>query len=112
MSVAEQIEKEKIVATYNPGAEVRGEGWLSLHRNENLFVGRAWTVEAAKRLIEQAEIAAYLKSLRIAPSLLQSLLTRPLVLVPMWHRLVGRMSRRMERFLFSGRRRMLERRSF
>ncbi len=49
----------KTVAKYDPGTEVHGDGWVSLHRNENLFVGPEWTVEAARKLVEQAEIATY-----------------------------------------------------
>lgn len=51
--------QEKFTAKYNPGAELRGEGWLHLHRNENLFIGPDWTVTAAQQLIEKADIAAY-----------------------------------------------------
>lgn len=51
--------KEKFVAKYNPGAELRGEGWTHLHRNENLLIGSDWTVEAAQKLAAQAAIASY-----------------------------------------------------
>lgn len=59
MSVSEAITKEKITAKYNPGAEIRGDGWLHLHRNENLLIESAWTGEAAKALVEKVAIAAY-----------------------------------------------------
>jgi len=51
--------KEKFIAKYDPGKEISGADWLSLHRNENLFIGREWTVEAAKNLVEKADFAAY-----------------------------------------------------
>lgn len=51
--------KEKFVAKYNPGAELHGDDWLHLHRNENLLIGAEWTVEAARQLITQAAIASY-----------------------------------------------------
>lgn len=51
--------KEKFAAKYDPGKEINGADWLSLHRNENLFVGREWTVEAAQNLVAKADIAAY-----------------------------------------------------
>ena len=51
--------QEKFAAKYNPGAELKGEGWLHLHRNENLFIGADWTVEAAQKLAPPAAIASY-----------------------------------------------------
>lgn len=59
MSVADTITKEKIAAAYNPGAEIHGDGWLHLHRNENLLIDAAWAVEAAQKLVAKAAIAAY-----------------------------------------------------
>lgn len=50
---------EKFTAKYDPGKEISGDDWLTLHRNENLFVGREWTVEAAQHLIAKADLAAY-----------------------------------------------------
>ena len=48
---------------YDPGVQVSGtDDVLSLHRNENLFVGRDWTVDTAQRLIEQAAISSYPES--------------------------------------------------
>ncbi len=49
----------KTAAKYDPGTEINGNGWLSLHRNENLFVGPDWTVDAARELVAKAEIANY-----------------------------------------------------
>ena len=44
----------------DPGVQVTGDDdVLSLHRNENLFVDREWTVETAQRLVEQAAISTY-----------------------------------------------------
>ncbi|MCG3119023.1 MAG: Histidinol-phosphate aminotransferase [bacterium] len=51
--------KEKFAAKYNPGAEIHGEDWLHLHRNENLLIGTEWTVDAARQLIAQAALASY-----------------------------------------------------
>ena len=50
---------EKIVTKYDPGAEISGEGWLCLHRNENLFVSRDWTIDTAKKLVQEAAISTY-----------------------------------------------------
>jgi len=49
----------KTVAKYDPGSEIHGDGWVPLHRNENLFVGPEWTVEAARQLVDRAEISTY-----------------------------------------------------
>jgi histidinol-phosphate aminotransferase len=46
-------------STYDPGVQTGGDGVLALHRNENLFVGREWTVETAQRLVEAAAISSY-----------------------------------------------------
>ena len=35
-------------STYDAGPDVAGGEVLCLHRNENLFVGRDWSVEAAR----------------------------------------------------------------
>lgn len=43
---------------YDAGVET-GADELSLHRNENLFVGPEWTVEAARELVEEARISRY-----------------------------------------------------
>lgn len=46
-------------SSYDPGVEAGPDDVLSLHRNENLFVGRDWTVDAARELVERAHIANY-----------------------------------------------------
>lgn len=46
-------------STYDPGVEVSGEDVLSLHRNENLFVGPEWSIETARRLVPAAGISSY-----------------------------------------------------
>jgi histidinol-phosphate aminotransferase len=46
-------------STYDPGVQVSGENILCLHRNENLFVGRDWTVETAREIVADAAIAEY-----------------------------------------------------
>ena len=46
-------------AKYDPGVEVEGDDVLCLHRNENLFVGREWTVDTARSLVEKAAISSY-----------------------------------------------------
>jgi len=51
--------KDKFTAKYNPGAELKGDDWLHLHRNENLLIDSHWTVEAAQKLAAPAAIASY-----------------------------------------------------
>lgn len=46
-------------ARYDPGVQVSGGDVLSLHRNENLFVGPDWTVQAASDLAARARVATY-----------------------------------------------------
>jgi histidinol-phosphate aminotransferase len=46
-------------STYDPGVETGPDDVLALHRNENLFVGREWTVDAARELVERAAISSY-----------------------------------------------------
>ena len=46
-------------STYDPGVQVSMDDVLCLHRNENLLVGRDWTVDAARDLVEQAAISSY-----------------------------------------------------
>ena len=46
-------------SSYDPGVQVDSDDMLSLHRNENLFVGRDWTVDAAQQLVEHAHISSY-----------------------------------------------------
>lgn len=50
---------ERPISKYDPGAEVRPEDVLCLHRNENLFISPAWSVDAARELVEEARIATY-----------------------------------------------------
>jgi histidinol-phosphate aminotransferase len=59
MSISKKIEKGRIVAKYDPGAEINGNNWLHLHRNENLLIDSDWMIEAAQRLVEKAAIASY-----------------------------------------------------
>jgi len=49
----------KFSSTYDPGVEAGPDDVLSLHRNENLFVGREWSVDRARELVEQAAISSY-----------------------------------------------------
>ena len=44
---------------YDPGVQVAADDALCLHRNENLFVSRAWTVKTARDLVERAAIGSY-----------------------------------------------------
>ena len=46
-------------ASYDPGVEVGGGQVLSLHRNENLFVGPEWSIETARRLVPAAGVSSY-----------------------------------------------------
>ena len=46
-------------SAYDPGVQVSGDDVLSLHRNENLFIGPEWTVATAQRFVEQAAISSY-----------------------------------------------------
>lgn len=48
----------KKITTYDPGAQVTG-GCLSLHRNENMFVGSSCTIEVAREVISHDDIATY-----------------------------------------------------
>jgi|GEM_PF-1633384 len=48
-----------IVTKYNPGVQIGGDDWLTLHRNENLFAGSDWTVDAASRLLREVNISSY-----------------------------------------------------
>ncbi len=41
-------------SAYDPGGHFGDDGWLLLHRNENLFAGPEWSVETARRLVESA----------------------------------------------------------
>jgi histidinol-phosphate aminotransferase len=50
---------KKATAKYDPGAQRYDDDWLCLHRNENLFVGRDWTVETASRMVETASISLF-----------------------------------------------------
>ncbi len=49
----------RIVSVYDPGHEIREQEALALHRNENLFVGPDWTLEAATKAVAEAAIASY-----------------------------------------------------
>ena len=49
----------KFTSTYDPGVQVDDADILSLHRNENLFVGPEWYRDAARALVEQAAISTY-----------------------------------------------------
>ncbi len=44
---------------YDPGPHEAGGDYLCLHRNENLFVPRDWTVEAARAGVAEARISSY-----------------------------------------------------
>jgi histidinol-phosphate aminotransferase len=44
---------------YKPGIQTAGDGWLRLHRNENLFIEQDWSIAAASSLIEQASLSLY-----------------------------------------------------
>ncbi len=44
---------------YDPGVQVDPDEVLALHRNENLFVGREWTIDAPRQLVERAAISSY-----------------------------------------------------
>lgn len=44
---------------YDPGLQQGREDCLCLHRNENLFVGRDWVVDAAAGLVEEAALQSY-----------------------------------------------------
>ncbi len=46
-------------AKYDPGVQVDADDVLCLHRNENLFAGPEWTVDAARACVEKAAIASY-----------------------------------------------------
>lgn len=46
-------------STYDGGVEANPDDDLCLHRNENLFVGREWTVDAAQQMVASAHIASY-----------------------------------------------------
>jgi histidinol-phosphate aminotransferase len=49
----------KFNSTYDPGVQVDDDDVLSLHRNENLFVGTEWTLDAARAMVEKAAISTY-----------------------------------------------------
>jgi histidinol-phosphate aminotransferase len=49
----------KSAATYDPGIQAATDEYLCLHRNENLFASREWTVERARELVEEAHISSY-----------------------------------------------------
>ena len=53
-------------SAYDPGVQVSGDDVLSLHRNENLFIGPEWTVATAQRLVEQAAISSYPEATSLA----------------------------------------------
>lgn len=78
-------------------------------RAERLFQARALAQTAFERYGHVEAFILYLKSLRLAPGLLRSPLARPLVVTPLMRMLVGKLSRRLERALFSQRRPILER---
>jgi histidinol-phosphate aminotransferase len=46
-------------ATYDAGPDVSSGDILALHRNENLFVGPDWTVEAARDVVARSGISVY-----------------------------------------------------
>jgi histidinol-phosphate aminotransferase len=46
-------------SSYDGGVEANPDDILCLHRNENLFVGRDWTVDAAQQMVASAHIASY-----------------------------------------------------
>lgn len=45
--------------TYDPGLHIAGDGWLALHRNENLFVDQAMLNELAQRALSKVTLSAY-----------------------------------------------------
>lgn len=46
-------------AGYHPGAYARGEGWLRLNRNENLFVDRELHVRLLERAVSRTALGTY-----------------------------------------------------
>lgn len=59
MQTTSQERTSGFKAKYDPGTEVRSGEWLTLHRNENLFVNRQWMTEMARRLLDKAAITTY-----------------------------------------------------
>jgi histidinol-phosphate aminotransferase len=48
-----------MTATYDPGMHIAGDGWLALHRNENLFAEPALLDELARRALAKVTLSAY-----------------------------------------------------
>ncbi len=44
---------------YDPGLEIKGDHWLRLHRNENLFIAKQWLSELAHKAINSTHITYY-----------------------------------------------------
>jgi histidinol-phosphate aminotransferase len=45
--------------TYDPGLQIEGDGWLTLHRNENLFADPDLLDEMARRAIKKVTLSTY-----------------------------------------------------
>ncbi|WP_164018682.1 pyridoxal phosphate-dependent aminotransferase [Pyxidicoccus trucidator] len=48
-----------MTVTYDPGVHLEGDGWLALHRNENLFAEPAMLDELARRALAKVTLSAY-----------------------------------------------------
>ncbi|WP_224248814.1 pyridoxal phosphate-dependent aminotransferase [Hyalangium gracile] len=48
-----------MTVTYDPGPHIEGDGWLTLHRNENLFADRALLEEMARQALAKVTLSAY-----------------------------------------------------